>query len=329
VVDAALDFTKKEVATSSETDPQVVLARFVTADDLHSMVLSSPAFISIETPPMALVILRGDFAYTPLGTLVGGDTPPAKSKYIAYIFDLWAGLPTSIMTSPNGSHFRQALADMSLPTPELPMVVAPTIDPSTKTLHYGEVAPGTVTTKESSDAASSSGQFNYGTVHSLVGATDYQVGRFAEQYAVAQRMMRSGVPEAVLVRSVRQEELGTIGVICPGVPATFEEPPLRLVILKGDFDFNQANLPGTTAQHVYQPAKYVAYVFDEWAASPAFLNGSVKGGLYRAILPSADIADDYPGQVERMTANAATVCPTPEPGSKLHYGKTPPTPTQP
>jgi len=142
VVDAALDFTKKEVATSSETDPQVVLARFVTADDLHSMVLSSPAFISIETPPMALVILRGDFAYTPLGTLVGGDTPPAKSKYIAYIFDLWAGLPTSIMTSPNGSHFRQALADMSLPTPELPMVVAPTIDPSTKTLHYGEAAPG-------------------------------------------------------------------------------------------------------------------------------------------------------------------------------------------
>jgi len=189
--------------------------------------------------------------------------------------------------------------------------------------------PGDVTSKEAGGAASSSGQFNYGTVHSLVGATDYQVGRFAEQYAIAQRMTRSGVPQAVLARSVQQEELGMIGIICPGFPATVEEPPLRLVILKGDFDFSQANLPGTTAQHVYQPAKYIAYVFDEWVASPAFLNGSVNGGLYRAVLPSADLADDYPGQVKQMAASAVIVCPTPEPGSKLHYGKTPPTPTQP
>lgn len=141
VIEAALDFTKKEV-TNFDGNPQVVLARFVTADELNNMGIGSPTFVTIEIPPMAMVILKGDFAYRFPGALVSADTPPTRSKYIAYIFDLWAGLPTRIMTSPNGSHFRQALGDASLPTPELPMLIAPTIDPSTKYLHYGEVAPG-------------------------------------------------------------------------------------------------------------------------------------------------------------------------------------------
>ncbi len=102
-------------------------------------------FASIEEPPLVLVILKGDIHPRVPGSIVGNNDEFGVN-YVALVFDLWSdvAVPSSIITSSDGSGFRKALNDPNLPPTsngDAP-VVCPTAPP--KTLHYGDVAPTAV-----------------------------------------------------------------------------------------------------------------------------------------------------------------------------------------
>lgn len=126
----------------------VMLAQQVTLEQVASMGLGCYNFASIETPPLVLVILKGNFMS---GGGSGYSVPGGQStaKYIALVYDMWAGTPTIVVDSPNGGGFRKALNDPTLPddaAPGAPTPMTIACPPSTsgKHLHYGQTAPGMI-----------------------------------------------------------------------------------------------------------------------------------------------------------------------------------------
>lgn len=92
--------------------------------------------------------------------------------------------------------------------------------------------------------------------------------------------------------------------------ATVEEPPLTLVILKGNFDVSQAALGSSVIG--YGEVLYVSYVFDHWLAAHMLFPTSVTGGRFRIALNDPTLPMDK--------SSAAMVCPTEAPYKKtLHY----------
>lgn len=136
---AAVDYTKDQFPGNG--NPQVLLVRSVTKQDLPALGLQRLDFASVEDPPLMLVILKGDFGF---GNHPGSSQTMSGMRfhYIGYVFDLWAGTPTLTMASPNGGEFRTALNDPTLPI--VPTPVQPPTPAYTKQLHYGEVAPTVV-----------------------------------------------------------------------------------------------------------------------------------------------------------------------------------------
>jgi hypothetical protein len=95
--------------------PEVALARLVTSDDLTAMGLPSEDYSYCTDPPaLMLVIVKGDFDMTSMGGL-GPPIAHPRAKYVVYVFDLGAGVPTIVTYSPNGGRLRRALNDPSLP----------------------------------------------------------------------------------------------------------------------------------------------------------------------------------------------------------------------
>jgi hypothetical protein len=124
---------------ASGAPPQAVLTRMVTPQDYLPLGLGCPLdFGTIEVPPLALVILKGDLR--PNMPDMGAEPPGIK--YIGYVFDLWADAPTLEIASRDGGAFRIALNDPSLPSDETDTYICPTPVPYKKTLHYGDSAPG-------------------------------------------------------------------------------------------------------------------------------------------------------------------------------------------
>jgi hypothetical protein len=106
-----------------------------------------------------LIILKGDFSSSadlfaplieekPCTIGLGGvnNCPePKHYQYIGYVYDLWASAPTIFMQSKDGSIFRQALNDPSLPTDETPLSTPQQNHVSSggpNVLHYGDTAIG-------------------------------------------------------------------------------------------------------------------------------------------------------------------------------------------
>jgi hypothetical protein len=168
------------------------------------------------------------------------------------------------------------------------------------------------------------GQFGYGT-RNLVGATPEEIGRFAQQYAEHNLKISGDTPQVLLARAIKRPDLAVLGIACLPSSSTIEDPPLTLVILKGQFDFSA--MPGSAPQaqsvvgtnSVY---KYIAYVFDMWSAEPTFLLGSVDGGQFHMALDDSSLP---------ITGSSVPlVCPTEAPHTvTLHYGDSPPTPSLP
>ncbi len=74
--------------------PQVALTRFVKRQDLPALGLSCLVdWGTIEEPPYALVILKGDLQANLPGMRSG---PPLAVPYIAFVYDLWAGQVISV-----------------------------------------------------------------------------------------------------------------------------------------------------------------------------------------------------------------------------------------
>jgi len=135
-----------EVATGT---PKVALARSVTVDEISRVGLPRVSFDGGETPPLALVIMEGEFDLSGLAAM-GAPGGSGRLKYVAYVMDLRAGMPTLIQGSRNGGLFRAALGNPSLPNDGSagaavptgrPRVIAkPLPPPSTVVRSYGAVA---------------------------------------------------------------------------------------------------------------------------------------------------------------------------------------------
>jgi hypothetical protein len=117
----ALDYTALNFPILEGT-PEVALARHVLASELPGMGLPDLGYRD-DDPPLALVIVRGDFER-------GGSSlrsmfdPPSYFlvvHYIVYIFDLAIGMPVGIGTDVDGSSLRLALNDPSLPYWPIPV----------------------------------------------------------------------------------------------------------------------------------------------------------------------------------------------------------------
>lgn len=154
-------------------------------------------------------------------------------------------------------------------------------------------------------------RFAYST-RNLIGASADEVAQFAVQYAERNARIESGTPQALLARGVKREELPTLGFQCISF-ASIEQPPLMLVILKGDFVGGGGM--GGNIKHSYS---YLAYIFDVWSAEPAFQGGSINGSDFRIALNDASIPTPVVWQ-------APEACPN-EGRKYLHYGDTAPTP---
>lgn len=127
---------------SRGTRGQVVLARRVTLKDLDEMGLSRPNISSIETPPLMLVILKGNFDISNKSGLLMPGTH-SSATYIGYIIDLWAGQACAVMASPDGRNFGKALNDPALMGRYQPSQGSQNAETSpVKLYHYGDTLTG-------------------------------------------------------------------------------------------------------------------------------------------------------------------------------------------
>lgn len=127
---------------------------------------------------------------------------------------------------------------------------------------------------------------------SLLMATPEEVGSYAVGHSVATGLVASGAPEVALVRSVTTADLSGLGL--PPLNFSAQEPPLSLVILRGDFEL-AGHVPGTGSfdpsswQHRVQ---YMAFVYDLNAGIPALTTWSPLGGSFRAALNDPNLPED-------------------------------------
>ncbi len=133
----ALAATARNFPTRSGT-AQIALGRRVARDDLPKLGLQGIPQTTIEEPPLMLVIIRGDFGKP---NLPGTGNIGQQFKYIGYVYDLWAGIPTLVIASPDGHEFRMALNDPSLPMSP-PVVATAPVPSQGPLLHYGQIVPG-------------------------------------------------------------------------------------------------------------------------------------------------------------------------------------------
>lgn len=158
------------------------------------------------------------------------------------------------------------------------------------------------------------GPYTYGA-RNLVGASPEQVGQFAVDYFVSANQVRSGTPQVLDTRPIKGDELPELDLGCPLESGVIEEPPLMLVVLRGDFDLNFA---GSMTRNSPSGSSYVAAIFDVWSAQPTFITSSQDGTGFSKVLNNPALPVRGWG--------TTLVCPTPLPYPKvLHYGDTAPT----
>ena len=95
----------------SPTSTQVVYAQVITPEQMPNMGLPCRSYATIETPPLVLVVLKGDFNTS---GLKGHRGSPERVQYLAYLYDIWAGVPTMTFTSSGGGTFRKLLNDPTI-----------------------------------------------------------------------------------------------------------------------------------------------------------------------------------------------------------------------
>jgi len=153
----------------------------------------------------------------------------------------------------------------------------------------------------------------------LVGKSPTEISQFAQNLA-RQQLKAKGPVQALLTRAVNDQELAALGLGCGPSFTAIEQPPLVLTILKGEFDFRGA-APGFGRMPPPVPSKsrYVVYVFDAWAGSPAMIMASEDGSLVKKALQDSALPDN-------TETHMPTTCATPIPASQkqMHYGDTAP-----
>jgi hypothetical protein len=109
----------------------------------------------------------------------------------------------------------------------------------------------------------------------LIGASDQEIGQYAIEMTRAVYRIVSGTPDVRLVRRVTTADLDSLGFGRAQVACG--EPPLMLVVLRGDIDVGGA-FRGLSR------IDYLAYVFDLRSGTAPRIRYSVDGrGLGRAL----------------------------------------------
>lgn len=158
--------------------------------------------------------------------------------------------------------------------------------------------------------------------HSLVAASLEEIRHVAQTYTCARFTILSGVPQIVAMRHVTASDLPTLGLSLIGFAG--DEPPLLLVILKGDFDISalRGGLLRAGARQVNDHVEYIAYVFDRRAGVPTLIQTSKHGGIFRTVLHDPTLPADSPNQ---STPAGPALPPLRElPHQKLPYGTSAP-----
>ena len=102
-------------------EPEVLLTMPGWPQTMHDLGIYIGNWNPTCQRPFYLVILKGDFDAT---SLFPGRSTERLGKYVAYVFDLTAGVPgdvTFTILSPDGSAFKQALQDPTLPDSDYEM----------------------------------------------------------------------------------------------------------------------------------------------------------------------------------------------------------------
>ncbi|OKH26417.1 hypothetical protein [Chroogloeocystis siderophila] len=160
---------------------------------------------------------------------------------------------------------------------------------------------------------------------SLTNASPQEVQQAAINYTLANSSeftVRSGAIKTVFTRPITFAEFPSIGL--GEVNFIGEEPPMMLVVVKGDFDttdfvpsFSNESQP-TLKERI--KAKYIAYVFDLRAGRPTLTTTALTGGYFRKVLNDSSLPDEpklikpEPGMPEAVPALSNP------PAKKLPYG---------
>ena len=155
----------------------------------------------------------------------------------------------------------------------------------------------------------------------LVGVSLAEVGKAAVAYTHARFRVVSGEPQILLTRSVTARELPTLGLSTINFAGA--EPPLTLVVLKGDFDVKAL---GRTLTLPEWRVNYIAYVFDLKAGMPTLTEVSRTGGRFRTVLNDPSLPEEKFDSVRQPDVGSQIAPPqfAPTPENKLPYGATPP-----
>lgn len=140
-------------------------------------------------------------------------------------------------------------------------------------------------------------------------ASPASIGELAKNHA--QTFLRAqGTTSVLLSRPITREQVANLGLGCLPDFASIEEPPLALVILKGDFTLEK--MPGGRwSQGTRYP--YIVYVIDLWSGGPVHMVSSLSGGLVRKALNDPSLPFD-----EESTSQPSA-CPPRQPGT-VPYG---------
>jgi hypothetical protein len=149
----AIEWTQKHYRVVSGI-PKALLARSVTSRDLPALGLGTINTMA-EEPPFMLVILQGDFDMSNMWAYRNNPPGGSRVSYVAYLFDLWAGVPSNTIASPTVDTFRLALSNPPLPSSEvqdgLPLRPDTSAILEPTKLPYGSIAPGIDVSEDSSD----------------------------------------------------------------------------------------------------------------------------------------------------------------------------------
>lgn len=136
--------------------PEAIFARPIKATEIPSTGLGEINFMG-EEPPLMLVVVKGDFDTSSfIPRRFQTSNPPRSTKYIAYVFDLRAGIPALTATGLTGKYFRNALNDSTLPDESKPVdpqqgkpeaLPGEKVEPPAQKLPYGTTIPGETPTK--------------------------------------------------------------------------------------------------------------------------------------------------------------------------------------
>ncbi len=145
----------------------------------------------------------------------------------------------------------------------------------------------------------------------LTNASEQQVGVVSLAQVKRDFAVRSGTPQVVYTRRITREDAATlnIGTISR---TTIEEPPLMLVIIKGDL--SDPKFIGIAIGGPSRQFQYVAYVYDLWAGGPTLITASPTGGEFRIALNDSTL----PAVPVRAVPSASI----PSPAPLHHYGAT-------